>query len=39
MRNKQRWIIYLKGQNANVYLSAIDIPIGWQVDLNPMEIN
>jgi primosomal protein N' (replication factor Y) (superfamily II helicase) len=39
MRNKQRWIIYLKGQNANIHLSAIDIPIGWQVDLNPMEIN
>ena len=39
MRNKERWIIYLKGQDANIYISNVDIPIGWQVDLNPMEIN
>ena len=38
INNKYRWTIYVKGNEASATLHQVDIPFGWQVELNPDNI-
>ncbi len=38
INNKYRWTIYVKGNQANIILQNVNIPFGWQVELNPDNI-
>jgi len=38
VNNKYRWTIYVKGHEASTILHDVDIPFGWQVELNPDNI-
>ena len=38
VNNKYRWTIYVKGHEASTILKDVDIPLGWQVELNPDNI-
>ena len=38
INNKYRWTIYVKGNETSAILQDVDIPFGWQVELNPDNI-
>jgi len=39
INNKYRWNIFLKGKDVNFLIKDIIIPVGWQIDINPADIN
>ena len=39
LRGRYRWQLILRGNNINGFLSRMELPRGWIIDIDPLGIN